>query len=128
MNTKDQPQALTERREPRNTGVLVTQSSLIGPTNQFSGFSFQSSNNPHSVELHIEELVLHGFDPANQYAIREAVERELTRLLTEQGSPMITQDFEVAHVNGGTINMKAGFSSEATGLQLARAIYGGLGK
>ena len=38
-----------------------------------------------SVDLHIEELLLDGFSPADRYAIREAVERELTRLMNEAG-------------------------------------------
>ena len=39
------------------------------------------------IELHIEELVLHGFAPADRYRIGDTVQRELTRLLAEQGMP-----------------------------------------
>jgi hypothetical protein len=39
------------------------------------------------LDLSIEELVLHGFRPGDRYAIADAVERELTRLFTEQGVP-----------------------------------------
>ena len=80
-----------------------------------------------SVELHIEELVLDGFEPAHRYTIGEAVARELTRLFTEQGVPIAaTQDVEIEHLNGGAINAKPGSNAEATGVQLARVIYGGL--
>ena len=40
---------------------------------------------PYNIELHIEELVLHGFSPRDRDAIGEAVQRELTRLFVEQG-------------------------------------------
>ncbi len=33
---------------------------------------------PYNIELHIEELVLHGFSPNDRHAIGEAVQRELT--------------------------------------------------
>jgi hypothetical protein len=34
-----------------------------------------------SINLHIEELVLHGFAPGDRHRISEAVEQELTRLI-----------------------------------------------
>lgn len=36
------------------------------------------------VELHIEELVLHGFPPLDARAVGEAVERELAALMAER--------------------------------------------
>src|SRR5258708_7973370 len=36
-----------------------------------------------NINLHIEELVLHGFAPGDRYTIADPVERELSRLLTE---------------------------------------------
>jgi hypothetical protein len=41
-----------------------------------------------AIELTVEELVLHGFAAGDRYAIAEAVERELTRLLGGQGVPL----------------------------------------
>jgi hypothetical protein len=35
------------------------------------------------IRLHIDELVLHGFDPRQRHAIADAVQAELTRLLTD---------------------------------------------
>ena len=40
-----------------------------------------------NIELHIEELVLHGFEPGDRHRIGEAIERELARLFAEQGTP-----------------------------------------
>jgi hypothetical protein len=82
----------------------------------------------HSVELHIEELVLNGFAHNDRYRIGEALEQELTRLLSEEGTPIaFTQAVNVASLNGGAIDLDPGSNPEAAGIQLARAIYGGLG-
>lgn len=89
----------------------------------------RSRNVRQSVELHIDELVLHGFEPAQRYAIGDAVERELARLFNERGLPPGTGEaIEIAEVDGGTIYLSPGSNDEATGRQLARVIYGGLVK
>jgi hypothetical protein len=82
---------------------------------------------PGSVELHIEELVLHSFEPGDRHRIGEAAERELSRLFTEQGTPpSLTRGHEIARVDGGTFEAKQGSTVEAVGAQVARAVYGGL--
>lgn len=84
---------------------------------------------PPSVELHVEELMLDGFEPAQRYAFGEAFESELGRLFSDSGVPAaLTQDIEIAHLNGGAINLKPGASADDAGIQLARTIYGGLDK
>ncbi|GAC1356121.1 MAG: hypothetical protein NVS4B11_00440 [Ktedonobacteraceae bacterium] len=84
---------------------------------------------PYNIELHIEELVLHGFSSADRHAIGEAVQRELTRLLTEQGiHPAMTQGHEAARVKGGTFNMQQGAKADTVGTQVAQSVYGGLRK
>lgn len=130
MNRDAQAGQLIERTEPTSSGEVAAQSSLIGPASESSHFSSQSSNDAqHSVELHIEELVLHGFEPAHRYTIGEAVERELTRLFTERGAPIAaTHDVEIAHLNSGAIEISAGSNAETIGMQLAKAIYGGFGQ
>lgn len=130
MNKTEQPQTMTERAEPRSSGEIEPPSSLFGSPNQSPGFGSRSSKNfQHSVELHIEELVLHGFDPANRYAIGEAIERELARLFTELGAPTaITRDREIGHLGGSAFEISAGSNSETIGMQLAKAIYGGFGQ
>ena len=80
-----------------------------------------------NVELYIEELVLHGFAPGDRYPIGEAVEQELTRLLTVQGvPPSLAQGKEVASLDGGAFEVMAGAKPEAIATQVAQAIYGGL--
>ena len=44
---------------------------------------------PGWIELHIEELVLHGFAPGDRHPIGDAVEHELIRLFAEQGLPSL---------------------------------------
>lgn len=130
MNMNDQAARVTERTEPLSGAEVAAQTPVLGSTAEAARFGPRPANGSRpSVELHIEELVLNGFAPAHRYTIGDAIERELTRLFTEQGAPIAaTQDVEIAHLNGGAINMQPGANVEATGIQLARAIYGGLGK
>jgi hypothetical protein len=94
-----------------------------------SGNPQSAIRNSQSVELHIEELVLDGFAPANRYAIRDKIERELTRLFSEEGAPTaITQDGEIAQLDRGAFEISGAYNSETIGMQLAKAIYGALGK
>ncbi len=82
---------------------------------------------PRTIEVHIEELVLHGFDPKDRYAIGEAVQRELIRLLAEQDiHPSLGQGYEVARLNAGAFNVKPGVKAEAIGSQVAQSVYRGL--
>jgi hypothetical protein len=82
---------------------------------------------PKSIELHIEELVLHGFAPEDHYRIGEAVERELTRLLANQGVPhSLERGGEIASVDGGAFDVAPGLRAEMVGVQVAKAVYGGV--
>jgi hypothetical protein len=79
------------------------------------------------IELHVEELVLHGFEPGDRYGIGQAVEQELGRLLAELGTPpSLARTGEVPHLDGGSFETKPGSGVEAIGAQVARAVYGGL--
>ena len=128
MNRREQPQALTPRTESIKTRG-VAQSSLIAPASELRRVSPRTSNDlHHSVDLHIEQLVLHGFAPQDRYLIGDAVERELTRLLTKQHAPAITQDAETSHIDGGAFEITPGSNAETMGVQLAQVIYGGLDK
>ena len=79
------------------------------------------------VELYIDELVLRGFAPGDPYRLGQAVERELTRLLAEEGAPTwLAEGGEVAALDGGTFEVAPGAKAEAVAAQVARAVYGGL--
>ena len=84
---------------------------------------------PYNIELHIEELVLHGFSPNDRHAIGEVVQKELTRLFAEQGvHASLGRGFEVERVDGGSFNVKPGAKAGAIGMQMAQSVYGRLGK
>jgi len=82
-----------------------------------------------NIELHIEELVLRGFAPGDRYRIGEAVEHELTRLLADRGVPQsLTDGGEIASVDGGAFEVAPGARAEVVRAQVAKAVYGGLGR
>ena len=86
-----------------------------------------ASNQKSEINLHIEELVLHGFAPGDRHRIREAVQQELTRLISEQSgfssaSKNITRD----HVDGGNFRMTNAAKTTVVGAQIAGAIWGGI--
>ncbi len=83
----------------------------------------------HNVELHIEELVLHGFAAKDRYAIGEAVQRELARLFAEQGvHSSLGKGYQVEKLDGGAFDVKQGSRADAIGTQVAQSVYGGLKK
>lgn len=82
---------------------------------------------PPNIELHIEELILHGFKPQDRAAIGEAVQRELTRLFTERGlHSSLHREHQVSRLDGGTFHVKQGSNAAAIGTQIAQKVYGGI--
>jgi hypothetical protein len=81
------------------------------------------------IELHIDELVLHGFSPDQRYAIAEAMQMELTRLFTEQQIPgSLREGNKVSSINEGSFNIRKESKSESTGKKIANAVYNSFGK
>jgi hypothetical protein len=82
-----------------------------------------------SVEIEIGELVLEGFSPFERYRIGEAVERELTRLLVEQGvAPNLRRGGEIENLDAGVFQLQANAQVGFTGVQIAQAVYSSLGE
>lgn len=80
-----------------------------------------------SVEVHIGELVLHGFAPGDRHRIGAAVEQELARLLAESSRPAAWARRRLsARVDGGSFRLASGAKPGAIGAQIAAAIHGGL--
>jgi hypothetical protein len=77
------------------------------------------------VSVRIDELVLHGFDPRDRLAIGAAVERELARLLAAEGpgAGRVGAD----RVDGGSFAVASDAAPGGVGVEIARAIHGGLG-
>jgi len=79
------------------------------------------------VELHIEELVLHGFAAHDRHRIAAAMEVELTRLLSaEMKKGSLAKAAEIGNLNAGAIEVKAGSRPQDAGTQIARAVFRGL--
>jgi hypothetical protein len=84
-------------------------------------------NEQSPIHLHIEELVLHGFPSGDRHRIGEALQRELARLFTEGRTPsVLTRSAAIDRLNGGTFQMTGTARPEATGAQVARAVFGEL--
>lgn len=77
--------------------------------------------NPRQIEVHIEELVLHGFPRSARWQIADAMESELREQLAKDGIPAGWQS-SPRQLDAGSIksNTQAGF-----GAKIARAIHGG---
>ena len=85
-------------------------------------------------EIHIEELVLRGFDnhpgspPQSMDRVRigTVVQSELARLFTERGiPPSLNKGGQVVKLDGGTFDLAPGSGAEAIGGQIAQALYKG---
>lgn len=84
-----------------------------------------------AVQIQIGELVLHGLDHARsagaRYDLGAAVERELARLLADQGLPRgLSQAGIVARLSGGSFTVAPGTRIDTLGAQIAEAVYRGL--
>jgi hypothetical protein len=81
---------------------------------------------PKNINLHIEELVLHGFAPGDRHRIGDAVERELRRLLIEQGVPAsLTREGSSDRIDAGSFDFAPGTKAETIGVHVAKVLYSG---
>lgn len=76
-----------------------------------------------NIELHIEELVLHGFEPGERHAVGDAVRQELAGRLAENGIN-ITGDLSIERLDAGTIEMSR--TGETTGRAIGGALHSAL--
>jgi hypothetical protein len=75
------------------------------------------------IELVIDELVLHGFEPAQRHGVADAMQLELARLLTVQ--PDAFRDatsLEMSHVSGASVSVDAGARPAQIGAGVARSL------
>lgn len=80
--------------------------------------------NPRAIEVHIEELVLHGFPRSSRWDIADGMERELRTLLAEQGLPA-TWQASPDTISAETLPLGTQARLATTGAQIARAAFGG---
>lgn len=87
---------------------------------------FNTSAMQPAVELEIEELVLHGFSASDRFAIGDAVQQELERLITEQGVPGLAHSVSADRLDGGVLRVAPGTRPHVIGAQLAARVHEGL--
>jgi hypothetical protein len=81
-----------------------------------------------NLHVHIEELVLHGFEPGDRARIGEAVRVELGRLFRESGvPPALERGGASDRLAAGSFDTRATARPESTGGQIAAAVYRRLG-
>jgi hypothetical protein len=78
------------------------------------------------LELHIDELVLHGFAPGDRFRIRDAVERELSRLFLGQLPTLLANPAEIDRKTAPPIKIASSARPEVIGRRVAQSIYQGL--
>jgi hypothetical protein len=84
---------------------------------------------PGAIRLHIDELVLEGFAPGDRYAIADAVQSELTRLLGEMPeTPFLPEARFLPTIDAGAFDVAPNARPASIGAQIAHAVYGGLVK
>lgn len=84
---------------------------------------------PKNIKLHIEELILDGFDPGDRYLIANSIERELAWLFAERGIPnSLSKGGEIPHLDGGAFDAAQGSKPKSIGAKVAQAVYGGLNR
>jgi hypothetical protein len=77
-----------------------------------------------SAELHIEELVLHGFAPEDRLAIADSLKLEFVRLIGERGAPRLFKSpARLDRLEAVMFKVAPGAGPLAVGAQIAQALY-----
>lgn len=80
--------------------------------------------NQQSIELHIEELVLHGFAPGQRYQVAAGLQMELNRLFAEKGLPAsFNGGFHIDQLNAGSFLANDTADNTSAGNRIAGAVY-----
>lgn len=84
-----------------------------------------------NINLHIEQLILDGLEiaPHQHPLVQAAVETELIRLLAVDGlAPHWLTGGAVPRVSAEAIQLRGDHNPTHLGQQIARAVYGGIGR
>ena len=76
-----------------------------------------------NIVIEIDELVLHGFPPADRNRIGEAVQAELARIVGERSLPDAWTEGAATRLDGGAFNVASGMPALAIGTGVAEAVY-----
>lgn len=77
------------------------------------------------VQIRIDRLILQGVDPRHRARIAAAIERELTRLVTDRGLPPHWQQAGASGRGVPRVEISPGQAPARIGATVARAIYRG---
>jgi hypothetical protein len=78
-----------------------------------------------AIELHIEELVVHGLEMPDRHRLCEAATRELDRLLDERGLPAVAAGRGGVRVlDAGSFDVRSASLEQALGARIALVLYG----
>lgn len=80
------------------------------------------------VELEIGTLVVDGLGPLDAERVRSAAAGELERLIGAGEGWPARPGGEAAELDAGRIELGAGASADAVGVEIARAVHGGLAR
>jgi hypothetical protein len=78
-----------------------------------------------SLELHIEQMVLHGFPRLDSRKLREVVQQQLTTLLNQSTDAVsVLRAARILKLDGGVFRSAPGAGVEDIGTRIARKVYG----
>ena len=77
-----------------------------------------------AIEVHIEQIVLHGYAPGDTRRLGEALQAELTRLVQKHGvNGSGMENLSLQTLDGGRLKAAEKPSTEALGARLAHSIH-----
>ena len=101
--------------------------SLSGVGSAENSLRGSEPNAPRAIAIQVDELVLDGFPSGDRHRIGEAFQRELARLMSERGALSgLDRGKTVEQLSGGSFQFNAEARPERTGIDIARAVFGGL--
>jgi hypothetical protein len=80
------------------------------------------------LELHIDELVLIGLEGYDRYAVADAVQCELERLVAINGAATFRRSASHDVIDGGAFRVARPSRPQALGAQASRSIFNGLAR
>ena len=76
------------------------------------------------IELHIEELLLDGFNPRDRYRIADQIEQSLARTLSAAHTSWASHSQAIDRLDAGAVALKKNAPAREVGSGVARAIAG----
>jgi hypothetical protein len=77
------------------------------------------------VEIVIDELILHGFSPAERYAIGDSLSQELERLIVDQGYQAY-ENVDIPALRTAPVKLQPNATPGMVGSQVANAVHSSL--